>query len=162
MPSEYALCFEGFRRRVWVAHEVVEIWQSHRQTRSHDPESFGALLAETSTDKRELWIESVTTPMSHDSQSRYHFRMSDPGHQRTAEAEFQEQEGSRIYIGTWHTHPESSPTPSCVDKSDWRKCLKRNKKRPLLFVIVGIEETRIFVPWGRFFRQLQLKENHSG
>jgi integrative and conjugative element protein (TIGR02256 family) len=157
-PIDYPLYFEGYRRRVWVAEGVLNVWHCHRQTDAHNPEAFGVLVGTTSIDKRELWIDIVTSPMRRDVQSRYHFELKDPGHQRTVDRSFHRSGGSQIYLGTWHTHPDQAPTPSHVDKSDWRQCLNRNKKRPLLFVIAGTHETRIFVPWGGDFRRLTMRE----
>lgn len=151
----YPVCFEGFRRRVWIAEAVAGIWISHRQTDKHKPEAFGVLIGTTTLDKRELWIEAVTTPMGDDDQSRCHFQLKDSGHQLVVDNAFQEFEGGRIYLGTWHTHPAERPIPSRVDKADWRQCLKRNKGRPLVFVIAGTLETRVFVPWGKGFRSLK-------
>ncbi len=155
---DYPLYFEGFRRKVWVAERALDVWQTHRQVHAHQPESFGVLVGTTSVDKRDLRIDDVTTPMPRDVQSRSHFQLKDLGHQRTADAAHQQSGGSQIYLGTWHTHPEQEPHPSGVDKADWRQCLKRNKRRPLLFVIVGTKETRIFVLWGRCFRRLKMRE----
>lgn len=158
-PNEYPLCFEGYRRRVWVADSVLEAWRSYRQIGARDPESFGVLVGTTSMNRRERWIDTVTTPMKGDSQSRYRFELKDPRHQGVVNQAFEQSGGSQIYLGSWHTHPESVPTPSATDKSDWRACLKRNKKRPLMFVIAGTSETRMFVPWGRFFRSLTMCED---
>ena len=76
--------------------------------------------------------------MPYDVQCRSRFELKDPGHQRTVDKLFERSNGSEIYLGTWHTHPEQIPCPSRVDKSDWRACLKRNKDRSLIFVIAGI------------------------
>jgi len=160
-PIDYPLYFEGYRRRVWVAEGVLGIWHSHRQTLAHHPEVFGVLVGTTSIDKRDLWIDFVTTPMRRDSQSRCHFQLMDMGHQRTVDIAFYQSGGSQIYLGTWHTHPEKAPTPSRVDKLDWRECLKRNQKRPLMFVIAGISEIRLFVPWGRWFRRLKMSNKSN-
>jgi len=156
--NRYPVCFEGFRRRVWVAEDVAGFWISHSQAAKHKPEAFGVLIGTTTSDKRELWIEAVTTPMGDDEQSRCHFHLRDSGHQRVVDNAFQESGGKRIYLGTWHTHPADRPIPSRVDKADWRRCLKRNKRRPLVFVISGTLEIRVFVPWGKGFRSLKERE----
>ena len=161
VQTNYPLCFRGFRRKVWVAEQVLEVWESYRQTKAYLPESFGVIIGTTSINRCELWLDDVTTPMPYDVQCRSRFELKDPGHQRTVDKLFERSNGSEIYLGTWHTHPEQIPCPSRVDKSDWRACLKRNKDRPLIFVIAGIAETRMFRSLGRRFKPLEVvKELH--
>jgi integrative and conjugative element protein (TIGR02256 family) len=53
--------------------------------------------------------------------------------------------GTCTYLGEWHTHPEPIPTPSVVDRSDWRRRLMTDQTtKPLFFVIVGMEQTRVW------------------
>ncbi len=40
------------------------------------------------------------------------------------------------YIGEWHTHPETEPTPSSIDKREWRK-ICHTKNEPMVFLIAG-------------------------
>ena len=62
--------------------------------------------------------------------------------------------GRAIYLGTWHTHPESVPTPSGIDRSDWAACQRANRGRPLAFVLVGTGKVRVFVRARWQFRPL--------
>ena len=137
-----------------MSDEVLAIWRKHRQTAADATESFGVLMGTTSVDRREVWIEAVTTPMAHDRCSRFSFALRDPGHQRAVCREFGCSEGRAIYLGTWHTHPERAPKPSGLDRSDWVACLRANPKRPLAFVLVGTDEVRVFVRVRWRFRPL--------
>ena len=154
VPANYQLCFSGYGRRVWIANSVVEAWHSQRQTSADDPEDFGVLIGTTSEDRRERWIDFITRPMDADKQSRFNFELMDPGHQQAVDGAFDSSSGTKIYLGTWHTHPESVPQPSGVDIADWNRCIGRNRNRPLVFVIVGIEQTCLFLPWGCLFKSL--------
>ena len=147
--------FEGYGRRVTVHEDVVGIWDGHRQTEANAAESFGVLMGTTSVDRREIWIEAVTTPMPRDRRSRYSFALRDPGHQRAVCQMFADTDGKAIYLGTWHTHPEPVPEPSDIDQNDWVTCLKANRGRPLAFVVVGTEEVRVFVRTRGSFRRLR-------
>lgn len=158
-PDDYPMVFADYRQRVSLSESVCELIHTHRQTDNKLPETFGVLIGTTSVDKKERWVDFATLPMSGDSQSRYHFSLRDPGHQRRVDEAFACSGGSQIYLGTWHTHPEIIPQPSSVDKEDWRQCMKRNKRRPLLFVIQGTEKIAVFVPWGRYFRRLRICED---
>lgn len=146
--------FAGYGRRVHVCCDVAEIWSTHRQRSVDAPESFGVLVGTTSLDRKEVWIEAATTPKPLDKGWRFGFEMRDPGHARVVQAMHQRSQKTCIYLGTWHTHAERTPSPSPADRRDWRVCLRRNPRRPLVFVIVGTERTRLFVPERRAFRAL--------
>ena len=146
--------FHGYGRRVHVRDEVADIWHTQRQSAADAAESFGVLMGTTSVDRREIWIEKVTTPMAHDRRTRLSFELRDPGHQRTVYGVFTCSGGRAIYLGTWHTHPEPAPTPSGIDRNDWAACLRANPGRPLAFVLVGTDQIRVFVRVGRRFRPL--------
>ena len=155
-------CFEGYGRRVTVYEEVMGVWHGHRQTEATAAESFGVLMGTTSVDRREIWIEAVTTPMPRDRHSRYSFALRDPGHQRTVCRMFADTDGRAIHLGTWHTHPEPVPEPSDIDRADWITCLRANRGRPLAFVVVGIQQVRVFVRTRGRFRPLRQENKRDG
>ena len=66
---------------MYVCDEVLGVWDAERQRQFHAAESFGVLVGTTSVDKKEVWIEAVTTPMPLDRRSRFWFELRDPGHQ---------------------------------------------------------------------------------
>ena len=146
--------FQGYGRRVHVRDQVAGVWHTHRQTAADAAESFGVLIGTTSVDRREIWIESVTTPMAHDQRTRLSFELRDSGHQRAVCGKFACSGGRAIYLGTWHTHPEPVPTPSGIDRNDWAACLRANTGRPLAFVLVGTDQVRVFVRARWRFRPL--------
>ena len=157
-----ALWFVGYGRRVTVDDEVAGIWHGHRQTAASAAESFGVLMGTTSVDRREIWIEGVTTPMAHDRRSRFAFALRDLGHQRAVCGKFASSGGSGIYLGTWHTHPEPVSKPSRTDRKDWAACLRANLGRPLAFVLVGTVEVQVFA-WARgHFRPLRRERERDG
>ncbi len=146
--------FKGFGRDVWVRESVISVWDDHRQV-GESVESFGVLMGTTSIDKQVVWIEAVTTPKRMDRRWRHGFHLLDGGHERTVRRMFERSGRKRIYLGTWHTHAECSPMPSKVDTRDWMACLRENPGRPLVFVVVGTERTRVFVRCGRRFKALK-------
>ena len=155
-------CFEGYGRWVTVCAEVAGVWHGHRQSQATAAESFGVLIGTTSVDRREIWIEAVTTPLSRDRRSRHSFALRDRGHQQAVCRKFASSDGRAIYLGTWHTHPEPVPNPSEVDRKDWVACLRANRGRPLAFVLVGTDAVRVFVRTRGRFKPLRQKfENHG-
>ena len=135
--------------------EVAALWHGHRQTTATAAESFGVLIGTTSVNRRQIWIEAVTTPMPRDRHSRLSFALRDPGHQRAVCRMFASSGGKAIYLGTWHTHPVPVPDPSDIDLNDWLACLRANRSRPLAFVLVGTETVRVFVRKRGRFRPLR-------
>ena len=154
MAGESVHLFVGHGRRVHIRDEVAGVWQAHRQTTPEAAESFGVLMGTTSLDRREIWIERVTTPMVQDRRSQTSFALRDPGHQQAVCGMFADSGGRAIYLGTWHTHPEPVPTPSGIDRSDWIACHRANRGRPLAFVLVGTNEFCVFVRTKWRFRPL--------
>ena len=154
--------FKGYGRRVVVRDEVLGTWHERRQTAADAAESFGVLIGTTSIDRREIWIEKATTPMPCDRRTRFSFALCDPEHQRVVCKRFACSGGRSIYLGTWHTHPEPVPTPSGVDRKDWAECLRANLDRPLAFVLVGTETTRVFVRKSWRFKPLREVRGSDG
>ena len=146
--------FEGYGRQVHVRESVVRVWDNHRQT-GRSVESFGVLVRTTSMDRKAVWVDAVTTPTRRDRRWRLGFQLADHGHGRTVRRMFERSCRQRIYLGTWHTHPEFVPRPSGVDTNDWLECLRANPGRPLVFVVVGTEQACVFVRAGRVFRALR-------
>ncbi len=115
--------------------EVLTLLQSYVQTGSR-PEAGGILLGY----RRGVHLDVVaaTVPAPQDVQSHWAFVRKDASHQQVA-ARWWEQSGGRVdYLGEWHTHPQTQPTPSSVDMREWG-LLERRNPRPLLFLIVGTQ-----------------------
>lgn len=151
----------GHGRQVFVGHRVARLWHAQRQTDPNASESFGVLIGTVSMDGKSVWLEAATTPKRRDQRWRHAFKMRDPGHERTVCRMFGCSQGKRIYLGTWHTHPHATASPSFVDRQDWARCTKANPGRPLAFAIVGTEEVAVFVRFGRTFRALQAEAWHG-
>lgn len=154
MVADRLITFEGRGRRVHVCADVAATWNAHRQISSHAAESFGVLIGTTSIDRTQVWIEVVSTPRPLDTRWRFGFRMRDPGHERLVRTMHKRSCRTRIYLGTWHTHPALLPAPSRLDRRDWTKCLRMNPSRPLVFVVVGTEQIGIFVRVRRTFKAI--------
>ncbi|MBL8282026.1 MULTISPECIES: Mov34/MPN/PAD-1 family protein [Acinetobacter] len=129
---------------VHINKDIIEIWEEYRQISSEAKEACGILIGHQIQGTEIFQIEFVTTPQKLDIRTRYNFVMKDPFHQRFLDTKYKESNGTSVYLGTWHSHPESIPTPSSIDKQDWENCIARNHNRRLFFVIVGIKEVKIY------------------
>ncbi len=160
MNREREAIFRGHGLSLRIPWNVLQAWEEYRQVEMHDPERFGVIIGSRTEGKKEYWIESVTKPYAGDQAARSSFRLQDQNHQNSVDVAFEQSDGTSIYLGTWHTHPELIPAPSSIDKNDWVSCIRRNSGRQLFFVIVGLSEIRVFVRswWCLGFAQLK-KDN---
>ncbi|WP_315974813.1 Mov34/MPN/PAD-1 family protein [Stenotrophomonas maltophilia] len=69
---------------------------------------------------------------------RTFFLRSAIGHAKLALDRWRASRGTVRYLGEWHTHPEDHPTPSGLDRAEWRRLAAgRRDERPQLSIIVG-------------------------
>lgn len=126
-----------------ISKSVYELWLGYRQKNQCDVESCGILIGTKDMSTNHYSIESVTAPMPEDIRTKYSFIMKDSTHQQTVDRAYLDSNGTSIYLGTWHSHPQAIPVPSLVDYRDWQRCLKSNPDRNLFFIIIGIEQIKI-------------------
>lgn len=143
---------------VRINSEVVSDWLKNRQVDLYKGEQFGVLIGASSEDYNNVWIEKISEPYAGDQSLPYSFTLKDPGHQNLVNQSYNESNGKLGYLGTWHTHPEAIPKPSYVDLNDWKKCIKRNPDRSLVFVIVGIESISVFSGVAGKIHQMNFEE----
>jgi integrative and conjugative element protein (TIGR02256 family) len=134
------------RRLVVFAADVLQLFKSHRQRFACQREAGGVLLGHRRGSHLEVVL--ATPPMSKDRRFEYLFEREPDGH---AEAAVQawEQAGNTIdYVGEWHTHPQRVPTPSPLDRKEWRKLGVKYAPKPLLVVVVGTSALHVEVLLG--------------
>lgn len=105
-----------------------------QQNSAEDTEAGGILIGF----RRDPHIEivSLTTPLPKDQRSRRGFKRRDSGHQALARQHWRESNGLLDYVGEWHSHPEARPSPSWLDRNEWKKILK-SRNVPMIFAIIG-------------------------
>jgi integrative and conjugative element protein (TIGR02256 family) len=89
-------------------------------------------------------VDEVTVPGPHDRQGRFHFFRAERPAQVVVNKAWARSGGELNYLGEWHTHPEDDPTPSCHDRTDWRRLvtIQRYEQPSLFFVIAGRRKIR--------------------
>jgi integrative and conjugative element protein (TIGR02256 family) len=106
------------------------------QTSDTDCEAGGLLLG--SVHGAHMLIQQATVPTAWDRRFRHLFERMPFGHDAIALSRWMASQGTVRYLGEWHSHPESHPHPSSLDRLEWgRLSAKRQDKRPMLAVIVG-------------------------
>jgi integrative and conjugative element protein (TIGR02256 family) len=126
---------------IFISTEVIALFKKHIQNKKDLPESGGIITGEI-LDKV-IKIITCSEPSSDDIQSRYNFIRSHKTAQNFINYRFKISNGTEIYLGEWHTHPEDKPTPSNTDLKSFHKTLKNNRLNSDVhfMIIVGIVET---------------------
>lgn len=133
---------EDCRRLVHFKPEVLDVFTQHIQRTESDCEAGGLLLG--TVHGEHMMIEQATTPTEQDRRFRCLFERMPFGHAAVASALWLKSAGRVRHLGEWHTHPEDDPTPSGLDRSEWKRLSGQRKDgRPLLTVIVGRSDLRV-------------------
>ncbi len=121
--------------------DVVERLLSFRQLAPDALESGGILIGRFIKDSFDIIADEITGPLPGDVQTRTTFYRDAAEHQKVIYQRWEESAGTQCYLGEWHTHAESHPTPSAIDFDSWRKRLENDQMESEVsfFVIVGTE-----------------------
>jgi integrative and conjugative element protein (TIGR02256 family) len=131
---------EGNRRLLTFSANVLHVFHEFRQVQAEASEAGGVLLGYVRGDHLE--VVEATRPTMWDRRLRYLFERFP--NELIVKARWRATDGKLRYLGEWHTHPESVPYPSSTDLIEWRKKAKeRVDRRPLLAVIVGVDELHV-------------------
>ena len=131
--------------RLKISNPALQQMLSFRQINLADCEAGGVLLGRLLLDSHDIVVDEVTVPMLGDKRSRFAFHRHKRGHQAIINRRWQMSEGTCIYLGEWHTHPEPMPIPSMIDRTDWQRKLKADSfEKSIFFVIVGTHEIRMW------------------
>lgn len=124
-----------------------------RQTDIALPESGGLLLGRRIVGTTDCITDEITSPMAGDIQKRALFFRSQGHHMRQIEY-WSNTETTGQLLGTWHTHPETDPTPSSIDYRDWAMVVRMCGKgrQPLFFMIIGQNAFRVWAGIKRWLR----------
>lgn len=116
-----------------------EILEKFTQYKSTDHEAGGIILGKIIDNQ--INILKLTIPTSLDRSSRTNFERNKLSAQIILDYEFHNSNGQLIYLGEWHTHPESNPTPSKTDLQMLKRQFENNSLNTdfLLLFIKGIK-----------------------
>ena len=122
--------------------DVQDLLYTYRQVANNAPEAGGILIGYENASTGNFTVSGATAPQVSDIRSRIALFLGKQ--HRDLLKKLDPPYGC---IGTWHTHPSSTPVPSSVDFCDWKKCIKqnRNSTSALVFVIAGTESYRIWL-----------------
>ncbi len=136
-PLTFARCRGG---RFQIGLSPLETIQRYVQNDPVRHEFGGVLLGRHIIATCDIIVDHVTTPLPGDRHSRFHFFRARRRHQEAIDDAWRQSGGTRTYLGEWHTHPETVPVPSLVDRLEWqRKLMFDEFSDAIFFVIVGTE-----------------------
>ncbi len=123
-----------------VLDEIGKWLQLERET----PESGGYIVGYEHNKTGNISLEAVSQPHFLDIKNRSRFVIRDPRHKIFLK---KAQRQKSYYMGVWHTHPQPTPIPSCIDWEDWNATMKSDKTgcQYAFFIIAGTEEWRLWV-----------------
>lgn len=124
-----------------INKEAVTVLHRYQQTTLFKKEGCGVLLGSLYADGC-YSIEMATTPMRKDHRSRNTFKLLDSGHQLFVDKFHEESDGELFYLGYWHSHPEKVPSPSNIDRVEWKKNHRKNinHSETLFYPIIGTNQ----------------------
>jgi integrative and conjugative element protein (TIGR02256 family) len=117
-----------------LSDTVVEHFALHQQVRHNQAEAGGQLFARLT--RYEIFVEEATGPRPTDRRGRTHYTPDRQAERKEIRERFPL---GLHYVGDWHTHPESVPTPSVIDRSTISDCSRRSthKLAGFLLIVVG-------------------------
>lgn len=143
MKQIYEITSSG---RLIITERALLILNDFRQLDGKDCEAGGVLLGRYLIDSENIVVDYVTTPQKKDRRTRTSFFRSKT-HNSIAQKMWEASNHRIAYLGLWHTHPESVPSPSMIDIKDWEKAIKKDQFEgdKLFFLIVGIDDLKVWM-----------------
>lgn len=112
--------------------------------KQHFPKEIGGfLIGYYSNNKKTLYVTDTILPIKYKS-TKHEFIRETEGIMDIL-TEFYNKEMSKIYIGEWHTHPNSEPIPSLIDMASILKIEEQNiikENNPILLIIGNLNKEK--------------------
>lgn len=152
MVEEWQIEVNGYGL-IRISGELLEKLFSFRQLDEQTPESGGVLIGKHLNSGGILLIDQLTPPQESDKQGRCEFYRSTV-HNKLVNYIWQKSNKHSTYVGLWHSHPETTPNYSLVDKKDWQNALIQSnyEGNKLFFAIVGQTHIRMWMGIRSTFR----------
>ena len=94
--------------RLVVSEQALERMAKFRQLGASDPEAGGVLLGRIVCASDDIVVDDVTQQTRQDRATRFNFFRSKRSAQPAVDHVWSVSDGTRIYLGEWHTHPEDN------------------------------------------------------
>ena len=127
---------------VVITQRVCDHFFKYSQKNSKDLEAGGQLFAKIT--KKQILIKVATGPRKTDYRTRFGFIPDRIQEILEIKCNFRQE---LHYVGEWHTHPETIPTPSPTDITSIKTCFQKSKHELqwFLMIIVGTKSDSLYV-----------------
>ncbi|HEY9178538.1 MAG TPA: Mov34/MPN/PAD-1 family protein [Flavipsychrobacter sp.] len=129
-----------------ISEETLIRMNQYKQDNHKSLEAGGVLLGRFIKGSKNIIVDGITVPMIGDKRGRTYFIREEKMHQLVINNVWEKSAGTCNYLGEWHTHPESYPTPSDQDIKNWKKILSTRtfSSLYLYFIIVGTKRVGVW------------------
>lgn len=160
MYNKPLVFIKGDGGKVKIDRKPLQKISEYLQLGKEMNEAGGVLLGRYIIDSNDIVVDDITTPMQYDVRKRCFFLKQKSLHQKIVTEKWNQSKGTCNYLGEWHTHPEATPTPSFIDKKEWKRLAKSTKfdGEYLYFLIAGTENIRVWEANRNSFAITQLEE----
>jgi integrative and conjugative element protein (TIGR02256 family) len=146
-------------RLVVVNRTVTEKIDRYLRAPENTTEAGGILIG--SYRGPHIEITECSEPLRRDRRARLRFDRDDPGHQNLAKERWKESGRILTFVGEWHTHPESFPTPSSIDLNTWRAVTRKKATGSTVFLIRGYNGWWAGLACGNVLSKLSIVPNED-
>lgn len=131
---------------IFVEGNILKEIQNYQKYGAFELESGGIIAGYYDVHNNALRVTDITWPQSDDICKQFQFIRKEKDHQEIMDKLWTESEHMKSYLGEWHTHNQCRPSPSFVDRNNWKKISKKaHNFKDLLFIIVGKKYTGIWI-----------------
>lgn len=122
---------------LYIEDKVLKKIFKYAQVKPFDLEAGGVLLGKCFQNRNEYIISDVSEPSILDKRTRFNFVRSKKHAQAVINRTWKKSGGYINYIGEWHTHPETNPSPSQIDKNLLRQIISdKSNVFPKIFLLI--------------------------
>lgn len=136
---------------------IIEKVIPYLQLNGNTTEAGGCLVGFENHNTSNITLNDISLPGDKDIRNRVFCKLRDKVHKIFLNRQIREK---NFYMGNWHTHPQTAPTPSTIDISDWKTALHQDRTgcSYIFFIIFGTDEFKVW--YGDFAnkRITELKE----
>lgn len=125
------------KQTIILSGEIIEQFLKSRQIKLSQREIGGQLFARISQD--EIIIEKTFFPDKRDKRTRTSFF---PNRKKQKDEISHCFSNGLHYVGDWHTHPETAPSPSSIDLESMRECFIKSKHELNSFILIVVGNSR--------------------